>query len=46
MTTPQRPTEAELNAYLDGELGPEAAAAIERHLALRSEEHTSELQSH
>lgn len=38
MTAPQRPTEAELNAYLDGELGPEAAAAVERHLALEPED--------
>lgn len=38
MTTPQRPTEAELNAYLDGELGPEAAAAVERHLALEGDD--------
>ncbi len=38
MTTPQRPTEAELNAYLDGELGPEATAAVERHLALEGED--------
>jgi anti-sigma factor RsiW len=32
MTLP-RPSEAELNAYVDGELGPEAQAALERHLA-------------
>lgn len=38
MTTPLRPTEGELNAYLDGELGPEATAAVERHLALESED--------
>jgi len=33
VTTPPRPTEAELNAYLDGELGPEAQAQVERHLS-------------
>ncbi|MBM3546654.1 MAG: anti-sigma factor [Alphaproteobacteria bacterium] len=38
MTSPQRPNEAELNAYLDGELGPEAQAQVERHLAGDSED--------
>ncbi len=38
MTTPPRPTEAELNAYVDGELGPEALAAVERHLAAEGED--------
>jgi anti-sigma factor RsiW len=35
---PPRPTEAELNAYVDGELGPEAQAAVERHLGIDPED--------
>jgi anti-sigma factor RsiW len=38
MTTPQRPTEVELNAYVDGELGPGAQAAVERHLGIDAED--------
>jgi anti-sigma factor RsiW len=34
----RRPTEAELNAFLDGELGPEAQAAVERYLAADAED--------
>lgn len=37
MTIP-RPTEAEFNAYVDGELGPEAQAAVERFLAAETDE--------
>ena len=37
MTGP-RPTEAEINAYVDGELGPEAQAQVERHLGAEAED--------
>lgn len=37
MTGP-RPTEAEINAYVDGELGPEAQAQVERHLGAEVED--------
>ncbi|MSP48306.1 MAG: anti-sigma factor [Alphaproteobacteria bacterium] len=38
MTTPMRPSETEFNAYVDGELGPEAQAAVERHLGAEAED--------
>lgn len=37
MTGP-RPTEVEINAYVDGELGPEAQAHVERHLGAEAED--------
>lgn len=33
-----RPTEVEINAYVDGELGPEAQAHVERHLGAEAED--------
>ncbi len=37
MTGP-RPTEVEINAYVDGELGPETQAQVERHLGAEAED--------